>query len=391
MIRDVAAESMRDDTIGIYIHIPFCVRKCLYCDFNSQVPASEDAYFFYTDALLREIASSKELLKKRRLDSIYIGGGTPSTLPSHCLRRIFEGISDVIDIEDDTEITIEANPGTVGEYKIRDYVSLGINRVSLGGQSAIDDELRALGRAHTAKDLLLAYDKLYWGGIDNISIDIMTSIPYQTRKSLIKTLDTVTGLHPKHISAYSLTIEKGTPFYEKYKYKTLDLPSEDESYFIYKLTQEYLASGGYKRYEISNYANDPDYRCRHNIRYWDRGDYIGFGVSASSLIGDHRFTNTSDLTGYVSAPGRDRSEDMILKTKDEMAEFMFLGLRKVEGVRLSDFYDCFGKDIRDVYGEIMQGHIEAELAVIEGGESEERFMLTDRGMDVANFVMKDYL
>ena len=393
---------MKNNDISIYIHIPFCVRKCLYCDFNSQVPASEDAFFYYTDALIKEISSSREYLTDRKLASIYIGGGTPSVIPSMCIDRVLDCISDIISIEDDTEITIESNPGTVTEYKIKDYVKIGINRVSIGAQSMIEDELRALGRIHTAKDFLEAYDKFYWGGIDNISVDVMTGIPYQTRESLIKTLEEVIRLHPKHISAYSLIVENGTPFYEKLMYGTLPLPTEDEAYIIYKLTQQYLAQNGYKRYEISNYAlgtksgssKDKDYRCRHNLRYWERGDYIGFGVSSASLIGNHRFTNTAELSEYVSAPGAVKTEDMTLSDKDAMAEFMFLGLRKTDGVKISDFKESFDTDIADIYGEVMKKHIKdglAEFIAGEEGEEDGRFMLTERGMDVANYVMSDYM
>ncbi|MBQ7584495.1 MAG: radical SAM family heme chaperone HemW [Lachnospiraceae bacterium] len=382
--------------IGIYVHIPFCVRKCLYCDFNSQVPPSEDTVFYYTAALISEIKSAKSVFEDRKLSSVYIGGGTPSSIPSSCIGQVLDAISSVISVDDDTEITLEANPGTLTELKIKDYVSYGINRVSLGLQSAVKEELKALGRIHDFEDFKTGFDRLYWGGIENISVDIMTSIPYQTRESLIITLDAVTKLRPQHISAYSLMIEQNTPFYDKYRYGLLPLPAEDESYYIYKLSREYLKEKGYKRYEISNYSletsdNGKDYRCLHNLRYWDRRDYIGFGVSAASLIKDHRFTNTPDINEYVSDPGGKRTEDIKLRQEDAMAEFMFLGLRKTEGIRCADFEECFGQDIYKVYGRVMRYHTDKGYAASSGEKEEKRFYLTDKGLDVSNIVMSDYL
>ena len=387
---------MSGKDISIYVHIPFCVRKCLYCDFNSQVPASEDTVFYYTSALEREIGAAGDIFEDRKLVSVYIGGGTPSSIPSSCIGRIMDAISSVISIEDDTEITIEANPGTLTDLKIKDYVSFSINRVSLGVQSAIEEELKTLGRIHTFDDVKKSFDRLYWGGIDNISADIMTSIPYQTPESLIETLDAVIKLKPEHISAYSLIIEQNTPFYDKYRYGLLPLPGEDESYMIYKLAQEYLEQKGYKRYEISNYAKETgeegrDYRCLHNLRYWDRKDYIGFGASAASLIGDHRFTNVFDVTDYVSDPGGKKAEDYRLRPEDAMAEFMFLGLRKTEGIRCADFEEAFGTDIQKIYGRIMRYQIDRKLAASTGEKEEKRFFLTDKGLDVSNMVMSEYL
>ena len=387
---------MSGKDISIYVHIPFCVRKCLYCDFNSQVPASEDTVFYYTSALEREIGAAGDIFEDRKLASVYIGGGTPSSIPSSCIGRIMDAISSVISIEEDTEITIEANPGTLTDLKIKDYVSFSINRVSLGVQSAIEEELKTLGRIHTFDDVKKSFDRLYWGGIDNISADIMTSIPYQTPESLIETLDAVIKLKPEHISAYSLIIEQNTPFYDKYRYGLLPLPGEDESYMIYKLAQEYLEQKGYKRYEISNYAKETgeegrDYRCLHNLRYWDRKDYIGFGASAASLIGDHRFTNVFDVTDYVSDPGGKKAEDYRLRPEDAMAEFMFLGLRKTEGIRCADFEEAFGTDIQKIYGRIMRYQIDRKLAASTGEKEEKRFFLTDKGLDVSNMVMSEYL
>ena len=384
--------------ISIYVHIPFCVRKCLYCDFNS---GRQPDYIIssYIDALLKEIEGSRDEFRGRSLESLYIGGGTPSSVPPSYIGLIFDCISGVIDIGDDTEITLEINPGTATDQKIRDYASFGVNRVSIGLQSAVDKELEALGRIHGFDDFLRTYDIVRDNEIERVSVDIMTSIPHQTRGTLIKTLKEVTSLHPDHISAYSLILEEGTPFYEKGA-ENLYLPDEKESFGMDKLTQNYLKEHGYERYEISNYAlkdRDRDNKCRNNLRYWDRKDYRGFGVSAASLMGNHRFTNIPDIGRYIRNPGRYRSEDMLLDTEDAMSEFMFLGLRKLDGISVSGFEKEFGKKIKDVYGEVMKKHVEEGLArfkELEDADPEDgkqRFFLTDRGLDVSNQVMADYL
>ncbi len=388
---------MRDSKdISIYVHIPFCVRKCLYCDFNS---GKYPDYIIssYIDALLKEIDRCREVFRGRELASLYIGGGTPSSVPPSYIGLVFDRISDVITIEDDTEITMEINPGTTTDQKIKDYVSYGVNRISIGLQSALNSELEALGRIHTFEDFLRTYDIVREKGIEKVNVDIMTSIPHQSRESLIKTLDKVTSLRPEHISAYSLIIEKGTPFYERGAEK-LGVPSEEESFKIYKLTQKYLKEHGYERYEISNYAlkdknGSRDNRCANNLRYWDRKDYIGFGASAASLIGYRRFTNVPELGIYIRDPGRHKSEDMLLQPKDAMAEFMFLGLRKIEGIRCDDFREEFGVRIQEVYGGIMKKHVEAGLAQFSGEDDDpgQRFYLTDRGLDISNQIMAEYL
>lgn len=385
---------MRDSKdISIYVHIPFCVRKCLYCDFNSgRYP--DYVIASYIDALLKEIDNSRELFSGRSLASLYIGGGTPSSVPPSYIGLIFDRISDVITIEDDTEITMEINPGTATDQKIKDYAGLGVNRMSVGLQSALDNELEALGRIHTFEDFKRTYDIIRENGIGSVNIDIMTSIPHQTKGTLIKTLQEVTSLRPEHISAYSLIIEEGTPFYEKGRDR-LDLPPEKESFEIYKLTQSYLRGHGYDRYEISNFAlKGGDNRCRNNLRYWDRKDYAGFGVSAASLIGNRRYSNISDVDMYIREPGRYKAEDILLDRKDAMAEFMFLGLRKIEGISCAGFNDEFGEKIENVYGKVMKGHVEAGLAAFSSedeDDTERSFFLTDRGLDVSNQVMADYL
>ncbi|MBQ4482066.1 MAG: radical SAM family heme chaperone HemW [Lachnospiraceae bacterium] len=383
---------MKGSEISVYVHIPFCVRKCLYCDFNSAV---QPDYIIdsYINALLTELDLKREAFVSRQLVSVYIGGGTPSSIPPSYIRLILERISSYIPINDDTEITIEINPGTTVDHKIGDYVACGINRISIGLQSADDEELKALGRIHDFETFLHTYDVVSNAGIDNINVDIMTSIPHQNKESLVSTLKKVTGLKPQHISAYSLIIEPGTPFYQRGAVN-LDLPSEDESLEMDRKTREFLDAAGYKRYEISNYAKKDekrDFRCLHNLRYWDRGDYLGFGVSAASLYGNRRFTNIADIGPYITSPGRQVSEDLLLSPDDAAAEFMFLGLRKTDGIRLLDFKEEFGTDIKRIYGHIMKKQVEKELAMFSGEGDEERFMLTDRGLEVSNIVMSEFL
>ena len=383
---------MDGENFSIYVHIPFCVKKCLYCDFNSGV-YPDYVIASYIDALLKEIDSYKPFLFQRRLASVYIGGGTPSSVPPSYIGLIIERISDVTSIDEDTEISMEINPGTASDHKIKDYVSFGVNRMSIGLQSAVNSELEALGRIHTFENFRSTFDAIRSNGIENINVDIMTSIPHQTKGTLFKTLQEVAGLRPAHISAYSLIIEKGTPFYEMGPVR-LDLPSENDSYEMEKELQRYLRDHGYERYEISNYARKEtgrDNRCRHNLRYWDRDDYIGIGVSAASLIENRRFTNIADIGRYITSPGRYKSEDLILSEADAMAEFMFLGLRKTEGIKTSDFEKTFGIDIEKVYGKVMKEHIEGEFAETEGEDEERRFFLTDKGLDISNRVMADYL
>ena len=383
---------MKGSEISVYVHIPFCVRKCLYCDFNSAV---QPDYIIdsYINALLTELDLKREAFVSRQLVSVYIGGGTPSSIPPSYIRLILERISSYIPINDDTEITIEINPGTTVDHKIGDYAACGINRISIGLQSADDEELKALGRIHDFETFLHTYDVVSNAGIDNINVDIMTSIPHQNKESLVSTLKRVTGLKPQHISAYSLIIEPGTPFYQRGAVN-LDLPSEDESLEMDRKTREFLDAAGYKRYEISNYAKKDekrDFRCLHNLRYWDRGDYLGFGVSAASLYGNRRFTNIADIGPYITSPGRQVSEDLLLSPDDAAAEFMFLGLRKTDGIRLLDFKEEFGTDIKRIYGHIMKKQVEKELAMFSGEGDEERFMLTDRGLEVSNIVMSEFL
>ena len=283
--------------LELYIHIPFCVRKCAYCDFRS-APAGREVQAQYVDRLLEEIQKAAPLAEDYEVVSAFFGGGTPSILPKEEIGRVMELLHRQFDWKADAEVTIEANPGTVDGRKLDAYRSFGINRISFGLQSADNEELQKLGRIHTWEQFLESYEAARTAGFTNINVDLMSALPGQTRKSWQETLQKVLVLNPEHISAYSLIIEEGTPFYEKYADHPELLPPEDEERQMYYDTKRILAEQGYERYEISNYARK-GYACRHNLGYWSRRDYKGFGLGASSLLNSVRSTVQEDLTEYL--------------------------------------------------------------------------------------------
>jgi len=369
--------------IEIYIHIPFCVKKCDYCDFLSG-PSSPEEQSDYVQALLREIDAVKEG-KGRSVSSIFIGGGTPSVLDAGFIGEILNRIRNKFQIQNDAEITIEANPGTADYGKLQAYRDYGINRLSIGLQSPDDRELKILGRIHNYEQFLETYKKARKAGFDNINVDLMSAIPDQTYKGWEKNLRTVAELEPEHISAYSLIIEEGTPFAAR----QLNLPDEDTEYNMYEATARILKEYGYKQYEISNYAKR-GMACRHNVGYWTRQDYLGFGLGASSLYGKERFSNTADRKKYLEnsfSPELIREREPILSREDEMAEFMFLGLRMTEGVARTDFEQIFGCCIEQIYGDVLKKYESMGLLQEKNG----RIFLSRAGIHVSNSVMADFL
>lgn len=407
---------MERKELELYVHIPFCMKKCLYCDFLS-APADEETQREYVEALLREIRFFGERSSDYVVSTIYIGGGTPSWLDEALMAKIMEEITHRFLLTKDAEITIECNPGTVTERKFQTYKKIGINRLSIGLQSVNEKELQLLGRVHTFDQFLKTYELARKTGFTNINVDLMSSLPGQTPKTFANTLQQVIRLHPEHISAYSLIIEKGTPFYETYKFdavkqragmQTEFLPTEDEEYEIGKLTQVVLEKAGYHRYEVSNYARE-GYACRHNIGYWRRTNYLGMGLGAASLLENIRYTNTSDLYRYieesvdiknvmvpvtlvnqttVSVPATNLSDTVdVIERNAQMEEFMFLGLRMTQGVLREDFERAFGMTIESVYGEVLQTLLQEGLLE----KSEGRIFLTDRGMDLNSYVSSQFL
>lgn len=379
----------------LYIHIPFCVKKCDYCDFLS-FAADEQTQKSYVAALQKELAFYGAKYRGRRITTIFIGGGTPSWLKEDYMQAIMETVYHYFSVEQDAEITIECNPGTITEHKFEVYRKIGINRLSIGLQSAHNEELKILGRIHTFEQFLKTYDMARKHGFSNINIDLMSSLPGQTPEIFCDSLYQVLKLKPEHISAYSLIIEKGTPFYELYRFdavrqeagmQTESLPTEEEEYQTTKMTQHILKEAGYHWYEVSNFAK-PGYECRHNIGYWKRVDYLGVGLGASSLIDNVRYSNTRDLYTYLSVPAVSLHETAEQITRNEqMEEFMFLGLRMRDGFYREEFTQAFGIPIEAVYGDALN-HLQQEELLLK---REGRIYLTDKGMDLNNYVVAQFM
>lgn len=449
---------------SLYIHIPFCVKKCRYCDFLSG-PQDEETRELYTRALINEIKLQTVCPAGTPVDTVFFGGGTPSVLSGSQIERIMEALYSFFLIQEDAEISMETNPGTADEEKLGILKRSGINRLSLGVQSIHDRELALLGRIHTADQARMTFEQARKAGFDNINIDLMSALPGQSFESWADTLEQAVRWAPDHISAYSLIIEEGTPFASMYQNGSLPaLPDEDMDREMYHYTGAFLAEHGYQRYEISNYAI-PGRECRHNSGYWTGHPYLGLGIGAASYVNGTRFSNCTDLRKYSdlladekdrtggteqgdaaeqtagteqgsvaeqtagteqadaaeqnagtdqtgqhpeaeslisgnpscgSRPGRKidtgitaliRTDIHPLSAEEQMEEFMFLGLRMTAGVREAVFSDRFGKRIEQVYGQVLEKHIsQGVLEKTPGG-----YRLTERGVDVSNYVLADYL
>ena len=373
--------------LSIYVHIPFCVRKCLYCDFLSFC-CDEREISDYFRALKAEIQMTSGDYQGFTVKSIFFGGGTPSYVDSLHIVSTLECIRDNFDVSKEAEISIEVNPASAILDKLTAYKEAGFNRISIGAQSLNDEELKKIGRAHNAGMFYETFDNARKAGFDNINVDIMSALPDQSFDSYMETLRKVVNLGPEHISAYSLIIEEGTPFYDM----DLNLPDEDTDRQMYHETRRFLSENGYHRYEISNYARgnagDTSYECFHNKVYWKRGNYLGLGLGASSMTNNVRWKNVSDFKLYhTDKLHLLRTDIEKLSRQDCMEEFMFLGLRLVEGVSISDFKVKFGRDIFDVYGKIIEKYISEKLLEQNG----DHICLTETGMDVSNTVMADFL
>ena len=371
----------------LYLHMPFCVRKCAYCDFLS-FPTDQETQNLYTRRLREDIDAMGKKYGDIPVDTIFIGGGTPSVPDSALIVGIMEHVRKAFHVAEGAEISMEANPGTVTREKLTDYRRAGINRLSFGLQSANDRELKLLGRIHTWAEFLESFHLARECGFTNINIDLMSALPGQTRESWKDTLKRVTDLNPEHISAYSLIIEEGTPFGEKYGSEEgrKFLPDEDSEREMYHETKRFLRDCGYERYEISNYAK-PGRECRHNIGYWTGVPYLGLGLGASSYMDGCRFAVNSDMKQYLEEkPGMFTDVEKLTK-KDMEEEFFYVGLRMTAGVSLSEFERRFGVSAKDVYPGLMEMFVEEKAAVFQG----DRFVLTDYGLDVSNYIMAQFL
>lgn len=385
--------------LSIYIHIPFCVKKCFYCDFLSFSSDREEKEA-YIQALLEEIKREAPRYKSHLVDTVFFGGGTPSLLDGGQIVGIMEALKRCYHFATTPEVTIEVNPGTVDKEKLLAYQKAGINRLSIGTQSLQEEELQLLGRIHGVSDFYRTFYMAREVGFDNINIDLMSALPGQKIESYRDSLDKVIELQPEHISAYSLIIEEGTPFFDRYgidaKQKEM-LPSEEEERLMYEETGRLLDEAGYWRYEISNYAR-AGRECRHNIAYWKRENYVGFGLGSASMVDNVRWKNTSDISKYmamfsgqaaddVSGDRSDiREEIQYLSMEEQMEEFMFLGLRLTGGVSRAVFLKLFQKNIEDVYGDVLTKLRKQGLI-----KSFEQITLTPFGRDVSNYVLAQFL
>lgn len=447
--------------LGIYIHIPFCVHKCIYCDFLSS-PADVHTRKQYVRALINEIYLTREgkcankLIKNvlqgdntsyedmeeqavngltsdyalydtvcmadyektimqedisgcvddiksengHIVTSIFIGGGTPSAIDAEDISDILDAVRKNYNVSDKAEITIECNPGTMDKKKAVIYRKAGINRISFGLQSTDNNELRMLGRIHTYEQFMESYKIAREAGFDNINIDLMSALPGQTMESFKAVLEKALSLGAEHISVYSLIVEEGTRLSDNID-SFPPIPSDDEDRQMYYMTKEMLSSYGYEQYEISNYAQK-GYECKHNLKYWERCDYLGFGIGAASLYGGRRYTNISDIgrymdvlaeitnaldKSYVNELLQIRTDMEELSKEDEMSEYMFLGLRKTKGIDITDFKEEFGTDIKDIFGEAIEDNISRGLLIHDGN----CLYLSKRGIDISNTVMSDFI
>jgi len=380
---DKADEEKAMKELEIYIHIPFCIKKCAYCDFLS-MEAESDVQETYIQALLNEIAHTN-VDNDYQVISVFIGGGTPSVLRGEWIGRILAKLKSRFTFRQNVEISIECNPGTVNEEKLNLYQQAGVNRISFGLQSCNDQELQRLGRIHSYETFLESYKMARAVGFKNINVDLMSGLPAQTLADWERSLCQVAQLGPEHISAYSLIVEEGTPF----ALQELSLPDEETERLMYERTHELLEQYGYKQYEISNYAKD-GFACRHNIGYWQRISYLGMGLGAASLVQDTRYSNTGDMAVYLNKshePDSIRYDYEVLDQKARMEEFLFLGLRMLEGIRLEDFEHQFSAELLDIYGEQINKMVNQGLLFLDGHS----LKLTRQGISLSNYVFSEFL
>lgn len=372
------------DKISLYIHIPFCVRKCLYCDFPS-FSGMESIFDDYVRMLCREIDETYSDYRGMEVKSIFVGGGTPSVLPPALLGRISDKIFSRFDVDSKAEITIETNPGTLDAKKLAEMKSMYFNRLSMGLQAWQDRLLKKLGRIHTADEFETNFLQARDAGFKNINVDLMFALPAQSLDDWQETLEKVIKLRPEHISAYSLIIEEGTPFFDMFDRGELKETDEDTDRKMYYLAKEMLSDKSYKQYEISNFAKE-GFECYHNKVYWRTEEYQGFGLGAHSYADGVRFHNTYDMKEYLRGEGL-RLDKEFLSLQEKQEEFMFMGLRMNEGVSEAEFLRRFGESMDSVYGDEIKELISEELLVKKDG----RLSLTDRGVDISNSVFEKFI
>ena len=375
------------DKISLYIHIPFCAQKCLYCDFPS-FARKDHLRKAYIEALNKEIISLREKHNNLEINTIFIGGGTPSVLEADELECLLKEVAK-LNMAKDIEYSMECNPGNLTEEKLEVMKKYGVNRISMGLQAKQDNLLKGLGRIHnykTFKENFLLAKKV---GFNNINVDLMFGLPNQRLNEWEETLREIISLEPAHISAYSLIIEEGTAFYNLYENDKLKLPTEEEERKMYHLAKKILEENGFNQYEISNYAKEGK-ECRHNLAYWNMDNWIGVGSAAASYINGKRIKNINSVEEYINSINEkgEAVEEIINNSKnDNMEEFMFMGLRKINGIDENEFKKRFSMNINDVYGEILNKYIGEGLLIRESG----RIFLSEKGIEISNIIMADFL
>lgn len=375
------------DKISLYIHIPFCAQKCLYCDFPS-FARKDHLRKAYIEALNKEIISLREKHNNLEINTIFIGGGTPSVLEADELECLLKEVAK-LNMAKDIEYSMECNPGNLTEEKLEVMKKYGVNRISMGLQAKQDNLLKGLGRIHnykTFKENFLLAKKV---GFNNINVDLMFGLSNQRLNEWEETLREIISLEPAHISAYSLIIEEGTAFYNLYENDKLKLPTEEEERKMYHLAKKILEENGFNQYEISNYAKEGK-ECRHNLAYWNMDNWIGVGSAAASYINGKRIKNISSVEEYINSINEkgEAVEEIINNSKnDNMEEFMFMGLRKINGIDENEFKKRFSMNINDVYGEILNKYIDEGLLIRESG----RIFLSEKGIEISNIIMADFL
>lgn len=374
----------KNKEISLYIHIPFCMQKCLYCDFTSY-SKKEDVMFGYVKALSKEIVNKT---KNKIIKTIFIGGGTPTYLSLEAL-NILKDTLKIIDKKENIEFTVEGNPGTFTEKKLKLLKSMGVNRLSIGLQSSQNVLLKTLGRIHSFEDFVHSFKMARKEGFHNINIDLMFAIPNQSLHDWKETLLKVVELEPEHLSCYSLIIEEETRFYDLYNKNLLKLPKEEEERQMYEYCIDFLNKEGYSQYEISNFAKT-NKECKHNLVYWDLGEYIGCGVGAHSYINNQRYENTDSIEEYIKEINLNNLTKINLHTnsqKENMEEFMFMGLRKTKGVAIDDFEERFGENIINIYGKVINKYKKLNLLI----EKEKRIYLSKEAVSISNTILSDFL
>lgn len=375
------------DKISLYIHIPFCAQKCLYCDFPS-FARKDHLRKAYIEALNKEIISLREKHNNLEINTIFIGGGTPSVLESDELEYLLKEVAK-LNMAKDIEYSMECNPGNLTEEKLEVMKKYGVNRISMGLQAKQDNLLKGLGRIHnykTFKENFLLAKKV---GFNNINVDLMFGLPNQKLNEWEETLREIISLEPAHISAYSLIIEEGTAFYNLYENNKLKLPTEEEERKMYHLAKKILEENGFNQYEISNYAKKGK-ECRHNLAYWNMDNWIGVGSASASYMDGKRIKNISSVEEYINSINEkgEAIEEIINNSKnDNMEEFVFMGLRKINGIDENEFKNRFSMNINDVYGEIINKYIDEGLLIRESG----RIFLSEKGIEISNIIMADFL